>query len=96
MIGLVGPGKGFRFLLNEDLHAIGRDPNNDISLDDVTVSRRHAEIIRNAQKFTIRDLKSLNGTYVNARSVSDYELQQGDELQIGKYKFHFFQNISGK
>lgn len=96
LIGVSGPGKGFRFLLDNDVNAIGRDPKNDISLDDVTVSRTHARITARNGVYTIEDLKSLNGSYVNAASVSQSILNNGDEIQIGKFRFNFFQNVSGK
>lgn len=96
LIGLSGPGKGFRFLLDSPRATIGREPDNDISLDDVTVSRKHAEITSQVGVFTLKDQKSLNGSYLNAASVSSEILHTGDEIQIGKFKFHFFQNRSGK
>ena len=70
---------------------IGRSPECHIFLDDVTVSRRHAEIVRNGDTFTIRDLGSLNGTYVNRRRIESTVLQQDDEVQIGKYRLTFLQ-----
>lgn len=69
---------------------IGRSPECDIFLDDVTVSRRHAELSREADTFTIRDLGSLNGTFVNRRRIESATLQDDDELQIGKYRLTFF------
>ena len=70
---------------------IGRSPECDIFLDDVTVSRRHAELIREGETFTIRDLGSLNGTYVNRRRIESVVLENDDELQIGKYRLTFMQ-----
>jgi len=67
-----------------------RHPDSDIFLDDVTVSRRHAEFIRKGGKFLIRDVGSLNGTYVNRQRVDSTELANGDELQIGKFKLTFY------
>ena len=90
LVGVSGPGKGFRFLLDSDEISIGRDVNTDISLDDVTVSRKHARINKNGLAFTLVDSKSLNGTYVNAVSVESQDLTQGDEIQIGKFRFVFF------
>ena len=90
LIGVVGPGKGFRFLLDSEVAAIGREEGSDISLDDVTVSRKHAVITASASKFIITDANSLNGTYVNAVSVKEKELSNGDEIQIGKFRFIFF------
>jgi hypothetical protein len=68
---------------------IGRSPECDIFLDDVTVSRRHAELSRDADTFTIRDLGSLNGTFVNRRRIEQAELYDDDEVQIGKYRLTF-------
>jgi FHA domain-containing protein/zinc ribbon protein len=68
---------------------IGRSPECDIFLDDVTVSRRHAEITRDGDEFTIRDLGSLNGTYVNRKRIEAVALQDDDEVQIGKYRLTF-------
>ena len=70
---------------------IGRSPECDIFLDDVTVSRRHAEIERENDGFTVRDLGSLNGTYVNRRRIESAELTDDDEVQIGKYRMTFLQ-----
>lgn len=85
-----GPNKGSRFLLDQDLTSVGRHPNADIFLDDVTVSRRHAEIIRSGTIFTIKDLASLNGTYFEGSRVDSQELANGSELQVGKYHFTFY------
>ena len=68
---------------------IGRSPECDIFLDDVTVSRRHAELERTGDTFTIRDLGSLNGTYVNRKRIETTVLENDDELQIGKYRLTF-------
>jgi hypothetical protein len=70
---------------------IGRSPDCDIFLDDVTVSRRHAELQRDGDTFTIRDLGSLNGTYVNRRRIETVVLQDDDEVQVGKYRLTFLQ-----
>jgi pSer/pThr/pTyr-binding forkhead associated (FHA) protein len=70
---------------------VGRSPECDIFLDDVTVSRQHAEIIREGDEFTIRDLGSLNGTYVNRRRIESAVLQDDDEVQVGKYRLTFLQ-----
>jgi FHA domain/zinc-ribbon domain len=70
---------------------IGRSPECDIFLDDVTVSRRHAEIVRDDDTFTIRDLGSLNGTYVNRKRIESIVLEDDDEVQIGKYRLTFLQ-----
>jgi pSer/pThr/pTyr-binding forkhead associated (FHA) protein len=85
-----GPNQGSRFLLDEDVTTVGRHPNADIFLDDVTVSRKHAEFKRAGKIFTVTDLASLNGTqYKNAR-VENAELENGSEVQIGKYHLTFF------
>jgi FHA domain len=70
---------------------IGRSPDCEIFLDDVTVSRRHAELQREGDTFTIRDLGSLNGTYVNRRRIESTVLEDDDEVQIGKYRLTFLQ-----
>lgn len=70
---------------------VGRDPENHLFLDDVTVSRHHARLIRDATGFAIEDLNSLNGTYVNRRRVERHHLSEGDGLQIGKYKMVFLE-----
>ena len=70
---------------------VGRSPECAIFLDDVTVSRRHAEILREGDTFTIRDLGSLNGTYVNRKRIESAVLQNDDEVQVGKYRLTFLQ-----
>jgi len=86
-----GPNAGSRFLLDKDVVTAGRHPESDIFLDDITVSRRHAEIRRgSAGSFTVHDVGSLNGTYLNRERVDDDELANGDELQVGKFKLVFF------
>ncbi|MBB4071320.1 FHA domain-containing protein [Canibacter oris] len=86
-----GPSEGARFLLDTDLAVAGRHPAVDIFLDDVTVSRRHAEFRREGTKFTVVDLGSLNGTYCNNERIEAVaELSDGAEVQIGKYRFTFF------
>jgi len=85
-----GPNKGSRFLLDADLTSVGRHPNADIFLDDVTVSRRHTEISRVGAVFTITDLSSLNGTYFEGKRVDSAELFNGAEVQVGKYHFTFY------
>jgi pSer/pThr/pTyr-binding forkhead associated (FHA) protein len=84
-----GPNAGARFLLDHDLTTSGRHPDSDIFLDDVTVSRRHAEFHRGANAFTVRDVGSLNGTYVNRERVESATLSNGDEVQIGKFRLMF-------
>jgi hypothetical protein len=99
-ISMAGPGKGARFLLNSDCITIGRDTTSEIFLDDVTVSRKHCQVIRTESGastfFEIEDLKSLNGTYVNAISKARTSLSHGDEVQVGKYRLTFFSPVSGK
>jgi pSer/pThr/pTyr-binding forkhead associated (FHA) protein len=85
-----GPNAGSKFLVDKDLTTAGRHPESDIFLDDVTVSRRHAEFRRKDGTFFIHDVGSLNGTYVNRQRVEDTELADGDELQIGKFKLTFY------
>lgn len=72
-----------------DRALIGRSPECDVFLDDVTVSRRHAELVRDGETFTIRDLGSLNGTFVNKRRIESNVLEDDDEVQIGKYRMTF-------
>lgn len=98
-IALSGAGKGARFLLNSNLITIGRDPSSEIFLDDVTVSRKHCQVIRSRNgsrvEFAIEDLKSLNGTYINAISKAQTSLSHGDEVQVGKYRLTFLRPVSG-
>jgi hypothetical protein len=85
-----GPGAGSRFVLGADCTSAGRHPNSDIFLDDVTVSRRHAEIVRSGDGFAVRDVGSLNGTYLNRERIdAEAPLTTGDELQIGRFKLVF-------
>ena len=85
-----GPNAGSKFLIDKDATTAGRHPESDIFLDDVTVSRRHAEFRREDGRFSIHDAGSLNGTYVNRQRVEQAQLANGDELQIGKFKLTFF------
>jgi pSer/pThr/pTyr-binding forkhead associated (FHA) protein len=87
---LRGAGIGGRFLLDSDSTKIGRDINNEICLDDITVSRSHALISKINGQYWIKDLGSLNGTYLNAISVKDVQINTGDEIQIGKYHMTLF------
>jgi pSer/pThr/pTyr-binding forkhead associated (FHA) protein len=84
-----GPNAGSRFRLDGDLTTAGRHPDSDIFLDDVTVSRRHAEFYRHGFRFSVRDVGSLNGTYVNRERIEEAELTGGDEVQIGKFRLLF-------
>ena len=85
-----GPSAGSRFLLDTDVVTAGRHPDSDIFLDDVTVSRRHAEFRREGGSFVVIDVGSLNGTYVNRDRIDAVGLTDGDEVQIGKYRLVFF------
>jgi len=86
-----GPDAGARFLLDTDVVTVGRHPDSDIFLDDISVSRRHATFTRTANGYVISDLGSLNGSYVNRDRIdSDVVLSGGDEVQIGKYRLIFF------
>jgi hypothetical protein len=89
---LRGPNAGSTFRLDGDLTTAGRHPDSDIFLDDVTVSRRHAEFYRDAGRFTVRDVGSLNGTYVNGSRIEEAELVANDEVQIGKFRLKFMAN----
>ena len=82
---------GESFPLNGDRMTIGRRPDSDIFLDDVTVSRDHALLVRRGGDLYLDDLGSLNGSYVNRRRIESHRLEDGDELQIGKYKLTFLQ-----
>jgi hypothetical protein len=84
-----GPNAGSRFRLDGGLITAGRHPDSDIFLDDVTVSRRHAEFERQGAVFSVRDVGSLNGTYVNRERIEEAQLTGGDEVQIGKFRLLF-------
>jgi len=84
-----GPNTGARFLLDADVTSVGRDTRSEIFLDDVTVSRKHAEFRRVADGFEVRDVGSLNGTYVNRERIEGGALRSGDEVQIGKFRLTF-------
>jgi hypothetical protein len=85
-----GGRAGETFSLDGDRLTVGRRPDSDIFLDDVTVSRDHAIVVRRGSEFFLDDCGSLNGTYVNRRRIESHRLTDGDELQIGKYKLAFF------
>ena len=93
-----GPNAGSRFLLDEEVTTAGRHPDSDIFLDDVTVSRRHAEFRRDTTAgstvFTVRDVGSLNGTYLNRERIDTAELSGGDEVQVGKFRLVFLTAVS--
>ncbi len=81
-----GSDEGVRFVLEQPLTRAGRHPENEIFLDDITVSRRHAEFRTTDSGTTVRDVGSLNGTYVNRSRIEEAKLASGDEVQIGKFK----------
>jgi uncharacterized Zn finger protein (UPF0148 family) len=85
-----GSDAGMRFTINREFIVIGRHPESDIFLDDITVSRKHAEIRREAAAFTLVDTGSLNGTYLNRERIEASSLNNGDEIQIGKFRLLFF------
>ncbi len=85
-----GPDAGMSFVIDRELIGIGRHPESDIFLDDITVSRRHAEIRRKGDSFTLVDTGSLNGTYLNRERIETSDLDSGDEIQIGKFRLLFF------
>ena len=91
-----GPNRGERFLLNGEEISIGRAADNEIFLDDVTVSRKHGVIHHRDQIFELQDLGSLNGTYVNNNSIARATLSHGDEIQFGKFHMLFVQNSGVK
>lgn len=85
-----GPTAGARYLLDADVTSVGRHPEADIFFDDVTVSRRHAEIVRTGTVFELIDQRSLNGSYVNGDRVDRAVLVDGAEMRIGKFRLNFF------
>ena len=84
-----GSDEGARFVLERDVTTAGRHPDSDVFLDDITVSRRHVVIERAGDAFTLRDVGSLNGTYVNRERIDEATLNSGDQVQIGKFKLVF-------
>jgi len=90
-----GPSAGSRFLLDTEVVAAGRHPDSEIFLDDVTVSRRHAEFRRTTDGYTVADVGSLNGTYVNRDRIDEVSLAGGDEVQIGKFRLVYFASHAG-
>ena len=91
LIVRAGEQAGTRFTLDNDVTRLGRHPDSEISLDDITVSRRHAEVQRTAEGYMVADSGSLNGTYVNQERVERAALRHGDEVQIGKFRLVFFE-----
>lgn len=91
-----GPGAGARYLLDNDEVTVGRHPDSDIFLDDITVSRHHVKFTKQDQNWFVEDQNSLNGTYVNRTLVDGQaQLRQGDEVQIGKFRMIFFVSEPG-
>ncbi len=84
-----GPSEGTSFVLESDVVTVGRSDDSSVVLDDVTVSRRHAQLERTDRGWVLRDIGSLNGTYVNRDRINVALLAGGDEVQIGKYRFVF-------
>ncbi len=84
-----GPDAGSSYRLERPATAIGRHPDSDVFLDDITVSRRHVVVERDADGYKLRDVGSLNGTYVNRKRVDEARLHHGDEVQIGRYRLTF-------
>lgn len=84
-----GPNAGSRYALDAQVTKAGRHPESDIFLDDITVSRRHAEFHRRERSYVVRDVGSLNGTYLNRERIEEADLSSGDEVQIGKFKLVF-------
>ena len=91
-----GAQAGASFGLHSELTRLGRHPDSEIMLDDITVSRRHADISREPDGYVVRDAGSLNGTYLNSERVDEATLRQGDELQVGKFRLVFFELGSGE
>lgn len=89
LVVVKGPNMGMHFALESETNEIGRDPESNIFLNDVTVSRRHAVIMQEASDYSLKDIGSLNGTYVNGERKDSYVLKDGDELQIGKFRLLF-------
>ena len=95
LIVRAGAQAGTRFALEDEITRLGRHPDSEISLDDITVSRRHVEIERTPDGCVASDAGSLNGTYVNQERIDRMLLRHGDELQIGKFRLIFFERHDG-
>jgi pSer/pThr/pTyr-binding forkhead associated (FHA) protein len=87
-----GPNQGSTYLVEDQPVSVGRHPDSDIFLDDITVSRRHSVIEREGMSFRIRDVGSLNGTYVNHERVDQAPIANGDEIQVGRFVLVFREN----
>lgn len=92
LVILRGPGLGGRYLLDTDVVTVGRHPDSDIFLDDITVSRRHVEFRRDAADdgYSVHDVGSLNGTYLNRDRIDDAVMSAGDEVRIGKFRLTYY------
>lgn len=90
-----GPDVGAKYLLGPEITRVGRHPESEIFLDDITVSRRHAEFFRKENDYIVKDVGSLNGTYVNRERIDETVLSSGDEVQIGKFKLVFLTTGQG-
>ena len=90
LIAHAGPNAGARFLLDSAVTTVGRHPDADIFLDDVTVSRRHVQFFKVDGGFEVTDSGSLNGTYVNGDRVDSVMLRTGNEVQIGKFRLTYY------
>jgi pSer/pThr/pTyr-binding forkhead associated (FHA) protein len=93
VIRLGGGRSGEQFSVDRDVMTIGRAPQSDVFLDDITVSRDHARLERTPNGVSLTDLGSLNGTYVNRQRIESVRLADGDELQIGKYRLSYFERV---
>jgi Inner membrane component of T3SS, cytoplasmic domain/zinc-ribbon domain len=89
-----GPESGSSYRLEQPTTAIGRHPDSDVFLDDITVSRRHVLLEKDDQGYVLRDVGSLNGTYVNHERVEETRLAHGDEVQIGRYRLSFVLGVA--
>ena len=90
-----GPNAGSRYVLEGTPVTAGRSPDSDIFLDDVTVSRRHASFVPSGSTYEVRDVGSLNGTYLNRERIESAPLSNGDEVQIGKFRLVFLSGSAG-
>jgi pSer/pThr/pTyr-binding forkhead associated (FHA) protein len=89
-----GPAAGLRVLLTEPVTRLGRHPDCEVYLDDITVSRRHVEIERTPDGYIARDMGSLNGTYLNQQRIEEGRISQGDELQVGRFRLVFLESLA--
>jgi pSer/pThr/pTyr-binding forkhead associated (FHA) protein len=89
-----GPNAGSRYMLDTDITTLGRHPDSEIFLDDITVSRRHAVVRRLAEGFEVSDVGSLNGTYVNHERVETAPLHSLDEVQVGRFVLTFLVGLA--